>query len=184
MKGKPLKDIELRLISELMINCHRSDRELAKAVGSSQPTICRIRTKLEKEGVIKEYTMIPDFKQLGYEIMAFQFLKKPETYDQVQRQKLRKAASELERNTPQSNIMVVDGIGLGKGRVLINVYRNYADYVKGLTTIRSLPHVEAESIDGFLVDLSDKGQFRVLSMKEVARHILSSVASKTEQAKA
>jgi DNA-binding Lrp family transcriptional regulator len=56
-----MKDIERRLISELMKNSRRSDRELAKALGTSQPTITRTRGKLEREGIIKEYTMIPDF---------------------------------------------------------------------------------------------------------------------------
>jgi DNA-binding Lrp family transcriptional regulator len=49
-----MKDIERRLISELMKNSRRSDRELAKALGTSQPTITR--GKLEREGIIKEYT--------------------------------------------------------------------------------------------------------------------------------
>ena len=65
-----MKDVELRLISELMKNSRRSDRELAKATGVSQPTISRMIKKLEKERIIKEYTMIPDFVKLGYEIMG------------------------------------------------------------------------------------------------------------------
>jgi DNA-binding Lrp family transcriptional regulator len=44
-----MKDIERRLISELMKNSRRSDRELAKALGTSQPTITRTRGKLERE---------------------------------------------------------------------------------------------------------------------------------------
>ena len=30
--------------------------------------------RLEKEGCIKEYTVMPDFTKLGYEIMALTFL--------------------------------------------------------------------------------------------------------------
>lgn len=71
-KGKqPLKAIELRLVSELMKNSRRSDRELARALGVSQPTVSRMISRLEKEGIIKEYTMIPDFKKLGYNILGF-----------------------------------------------------------------------------------------------------------------
>jgi DNA-binding Lrp family transcriptional regulator len=65
-----MKNIELRLISELMKNSRRSDRELAKALGVSQPTVSRTIKRLEEEGYIKEYTMIPDFSKLGYEIMG------------------------------------------------------------------------------------------------------------------
>ena len=42
MTGKPrVKDTEVKLISELMKDSRRSDRELAKTIGVSQPTISR-----------------------------------------------------------------------------------------------------------------------------------------------
>jgi hypothetical protein len=59
--AQAMKDIELRLLSELIKNSHRSDRELAKALNVSQPTISRLSQKLRKEGIIKEYTIVPDF---------------------------------------------------------------------------------------------------------------------------
>jgi DNA-binding Lrp family transcriptional regulator len=72
---KPLKDLELRLISELMKNSRRSDRELARAIGASQPTVSRLIAKLEKMGVIKEYTMISNFSKLGFELLAVTLVK-------------------------------------------------------------------------------------------------------------
>jgi len=68
-----VKDVELKLIYELIKNSRRSDRELAKAIGTSQPTVSRMIKKLKKEGAIREYTMIPDFSKLGYKIMALTF---------------------------------------------------------------------------------------------------------------
>jgi DNA-binding Lrp family transcriptional regulator len=65
-----MKDTELKLISELMKNSRRSDRELAKVIDSTQPTVTRMRRKLEKSGIIKEYTMIPDFNKLGYKLCS------------------------------------------------------------------------------------------------------------------
>ena len=44
---------------------------------SVKPTI----GKLEKEGIIKEYTIIPDFEKLGYQMMALLFMGKQETMD-------------------------------------------------------------------------------------------------------
>jgi DNA-binding Lrp family transcriptional regulator len=57
-ESENMKTVELRLMAELMKNSRRSDRDLAKAVGVSQPTIGRTIKKLEKEGYIKEYTPI------------------------------------------------------------------------------------------------------------------------------
>ncbi len=168
-----LKSTEIRIIAELMKNSRRSDREIAHAVGTSQPTVSRTIKKLEKEGIIREYTMIPDFKRLGYQIMAFAFLGKPETQRREESEELRKAAVELEKKTPFANMMVVDGMGIGKGRVLINLYKDYGSYTEGMETIKSLPHVEAEETESFLVDLSNERNFRVLSMKEIARHVQS-----------
>lgn len=74
-KKARLKDVELRLISELMKNSRRSDRELSKQMRVSQPTVTRLRNKLEKEGYIKEYTMIPDWQKIGYQLMAFTLVK-------------------------------------------------------------------------------------------------------------
>ncbi len=173
-KKARFSDNDLKIIAELMKNSRKSDREIARAVGISQPTVSRTIHRLEKEGIIKEYTMIPDFKQLGYQIMAFQFLGKQETQKKEEREELRKAAKELESRTPYANMMVVDGIGIGKGRILINLYKDYGSYTKGIETIKSLPHVEADKIESFLVDLYDEGNFRVLSMKQLARHIESS----------
>ena len=91
---KALKDVELKLISELMKNSRRSDRELAKVLGVSQPTVTRIRTRLEKEGHIKEYTMIPDFSQLGYQMMGVTLLKLRELEREEGEMRQRKAAVE------------------------------------------------------------------------------------------
>jgi len=44
-----MKETELKLVSELMKNSRRSDRELARAMGVSQPTVSRMIRKLEKE---------------------------------------------------------------------------------------------------------------------------------------
>jgi DNA-binding Lrp family transcriptional regulator len=126
---------------------------------------------LEKEGIIKEYTLIPDFRKLGYQMMAVEFLGKPEGPSKGESEALRKAAIELERKTPYASLIVVNGIGLKKGRMLINLYQDYSDYMNGLDTIRSLPDVKAEEMESFLVDLNDERNFRILSMAQIARHI-------------
>jgi DNA-binding Lrp family transcriptional regulator len=170
MCGKYMKDVEVKLVSELMKNSRRSDRELAKAIGVSQPTVSRMINKFEKEGILKEYTVIPDFKQLGYQIMAITFFGKQETAKKEGRAELRKAALEMERKTPQANLMVMNGIGLEKGRVAINLFRDYSSYAEGMNVIKSLPYIDADRIESFIIDLEDVDNFRTLSMAALAHH--------------
>jgi DNA-binding Lrp family transcriptional regulator len=176
-----MKDAELRLISELMKNSRRSDRELAKAVGVSQPTVSRMIKKLEKEGVIKEYTMVPDFKRLGYNLMAATFLGKQETMEEEERRELLKGVSEMEKETPIANLIVVNGIGLEKGRMIINLFKDYSSYVDALRIIKNLPNIDADKVESFLVDLNDKLNFRILSMKELATHFEASGKALTQE---
>jgi len=172
-KRKSPKDVELRLISELMKNCHRSDRELAKAIRVSQPTVTRTRTRLEKEGIIKEYTMIPDFVKLGYEIMGVSFGRLNEPQKDGTAQESQEAVAEVERKHPYANLMAVRGNGIGKAVMFITFYRNYAAYAKAMQVAKQILHVGFDNLDGFLVDLNDKNNYRILTMAQIARHILS-----------
>lgn len=170
-KNAHLKNVEVRVLAELMRNSRKSDRELAKIIGVSQPTVTRTRTRLEKEGIIEEYTMIPNFKKLDYQIMAFLFMGKQETMDKGKSEELRKAVAEMEKNTPVATLTVADGMGLSKGRVVVIMFKDYASYTEKLRLIRSLPNIDAGNMESFLIDLTDERNFRILSMKQLAHHI-------------
>jgi len=62
------------LLYELMKDSKRSDRELAKVVGVSQPTITRMRKTLENLKYVREYTVIPEAEKLGFEVLALNFV--------------------------------------------------------------------------------------------------------------
>jgi DNA-binding Lrp family transcriptional regulator len=169
-----LKDIEIRIIAELMKNSRRSDRELAQAIGSSQPTVSRTIKRLEKDGLIKEYTMIPDFERLGYQIMGVTFIGRQEPEKKEERAELRRAVIEVERKNPYASLMAVNGIGLGKGRMFITFYKDYSSYAEAMQTTKSLPHVNAENVESFLVDLNDESNYRLLTLQQIASHFQSS----------
>ena len=171
---KALKNVELKLISELMKNSRRSDRELARAIGVSQPTITRLRNNLEKTGIIKEYTMIPDFSQLGYQLMGATFFKLAEPRDKEGEGELRKTAVAVEQQNTFGSLIIVRGLGLNKDRMFITLYKDYADYLRTIGFTKQLANVNVQSMESFLVDLQDKESYRFLTMSQVARHILSS----------
>ena len=176
-----LKDLEIRIIAELIKNSRRSDREIAKAVGTSQPTVSRRIKELEKKGVIKEYTMIPDFAQLGYSIMGATLLEIEVPRGQEEFQKVRKITTKIEDVDPHSVVTAVSGMGMRKNRLFISFYKDYADYVKTSALSRQIPFVKVDSVDSFLVDLSDKTNYKVLGLSAFAEDLLRRPKQKDER---
>jgi len=166
-----VKDVELKLICELLKNSRRSDRELAKTLGVSQPTVSRTLKRLEKEGYIKEYTIVPDFLKLGYHIMGVTLIKHADPADKDKSAEIRKTVVEIKKQNPHAALMAVNGMGLGKDRLFITFYEDYPAYSKAMELTKNIPHVEVHGVDSFLVDLNDKSNYRVLSMAAIASHL-------------
>jgi DNA-binding Lrp family transcriptional regulator len=129
-RRKDLKGLELRLVSELMKNSRRSDRELARAIGTSQPTVSRTIKKLEKQGIIKEYTMIPDFSKLGYKILAITFVKLNKALNQEQIEEVRRISKESLNAEALEIVMLERGLGLNSDLVFITYHEDYSSHVK------------------------------------------------------
>jgi len=124
----------LRLLKELLKNSKRSDRDIAKELGVSQPTVTRTRAQLEKD-YIRTYTVIPEFEKLGYQILAFTFLK-VKTYPPAdEAEKIVKRAAEWTNKHPNV-IFASDGEGLGKDIIMVSFHKDYSlysDFMRVLT---------------------------------------------------
>ncbi len=160
-----MKDIELKLISELIKNSRRSDRELAKAIGISQPTVSRVRSRLEKEGLI-EYTAVPNLAKLGFEIIAVTLAKRncqkhPE-YD------IQKAKDFAKKNP--NIIFGSSGNGLGYDRIGISIHKNYAEYSKFMQESK-VYWGDLMSFDSFLISLKSKDVVQPLSLRHFADYM-------------
>lgn len=167
-----MKDVELRLMSELMKNSRRSDRQLAKALGVSQPTVSRTIRKLEKEGYIKEYTMIPDFNKLGYQILAFSTCKLTENLSRDDIEETRKLVREEFKKEPLSYILGMSGMGMQADRMIVTYHEDFASYLKFLNRFRRDPHVKMGKADTFMVSLEDSNHFHSLTLSAMAEHML------------
>lgn len=167
-----MKDVELKLLSELMKNSRRSDRDLAKTIGISQPTATRIRSKLEKQGYIREYTIIPDFHQLGYEIAALTFanLKEEPTPEEID--KVRQIEREMKKKTAFQSIMIAKGLGLGYEIVIAAFHENYASFMDFIQMIKQCSFVDPSSVDSFVISLTDE-HYRHLTFATLAKHMLT-----------
>jgi DNA-binding Lrp family transcriptional regulator len=134
--------------------------------------------KLEKEGTIKEYTMIPDFAQLGYQIMGVSFATLEEPQKNGTTAESRKAVVETEQKHPHASLIAVRGIGLGRDTMFITFYKDYSAYTEAMQLSKQIPHVSIDSLASFLVNLNDKNNYRLLSMSAISRHILSEKSDK------
>jgi DNA-binding Lrp family transcriptional regulator len=167
-----LKDVELRLVSELMKNSRRSDRELAKVLGVSQPTVSRTIKKLEKGGVIKEYTIIPDFGKLGYKILAITLIKLKRLLNQEQIERARKIAQESLNAEALEVVMLERGLGLDADGAFITYHKDYSSHVRFIEWLKQFDFLTIEDIRNFLVSLEDTVHYRPLTLSALANHIL------------
>jgi DNA-binding Lrp family transcriptional regulator len=188
--GSLLRELKFKIFSELMKNSRTSDRELAKKVGCSPPTVTRIRQKLEQDGVIKEYTIIPDFGKLGFGLMALTFSRFTSTLNEKKRREVKKYyrdKTEEERakgkSASQKIVMQEQGKGLGYSGVTISFHENYESFVEFTKQAELNAHVELKNvsdpnpileidkIESFLIDLNSKTQFHPLTLSRLARYI-------------
>ncbi|MGD0160083.1 MAG: winged helix-turn-helix transcriptional regulator [Candidatus Bathyarchaeia archaeon] len=178
-----MKDVELRLISELMKNSRRSDRELAKSIGVSQPTISRLIKKLENQGVIKEYTMIPDFSKLGYGLLAITLASTKMDLTPEQISEARQTATDFVGNKlPQ--IVMYERLPTAGSTVAISYHRTYSDYVEFVKSRNEHSFMNVDSIQTYLIDLQDKMRdkfFRPLTLSTLAKEITNESARTNEQ---
>jgi len=117
-----MKKTMMNLLFELLKDSKRSDRELAKVLGVSQPTITRTRSKLVKEGLIKEFTVIPDFVKMGYEIMAISCVKTRKVMPEVTEKGIKWMAKY------PNIIFAARAEGMGKNAVAISLHKDYSDF--------------------------------------------------------
>jgi len=139
------------LLLELLKDSKRSDREIAKVLGVSQPTITRLRSKLVKEGVIKEFTVIPDFVKMGYEIMAISCIKTKVTM----LKELEEKAEKYWKKYPNV-IFASRAQGMGKTGVIISLHKSYTDYSNFLSEHVAELGNSIEEYDSMLIDLKGR----------------------------
>jgi len=168
-----MKEIERKLFCELVKNCRRSDKELAHDVGCSQPTVTRARRKLEKEGYIREYTVIPDFHKLGYELLSLIFVKLRKGLDREGVDKAIRIAQEGLPKTPFAIIMMERGRGLEYDGVVLSLLEDYTSHVKLMSRLRQFTFLDISTIDSFIVSLSDEVHYRPLTFAPLAKHLLA-----------
>jgi DNA-binding Lrp family transcriptional regulator len=143
-KNKRMKQI----LSELIKDSNRSDHQLSKAIGVSQPTVTRLRNQLEKEQYIQEYTVIPDLTKMGYTIMAIFCIK----YKAHLKNKVKEMSNDAAVKH-SSTVFASRAQGMGKNAISISLFKDYAEYSKYVTDLGASWGDIVEEWSSMLVDL-------------------------------
>lgn len=168
-----MKDLEIELISELMKNSRRSDRELAKALRVSQPTVSRAMERIKKKGLIREFTVIPDFQKLGYEIVAFTLIRTKGGLSTEELEKAREISlRDMEKKSPPEIVLFERGLGGGYTGIIVSFHHDYTEYTKLKEMMREYPFVDHGATLSFLLDLNDSVHYRYFTFSTLAKHLL------------
>jgi len=150
----------VKLLCELIKNSRRSDRDLAKILGFSQPSVSRLRKTLEKEAIL-QYTAIPDFSYLGFDLIVFTFYRMKEPLHPL-REKAEKWLKE------QPNVVFSsEGQGMEVDRVMMSVHRDYADFSEFHQKCRRELGPYIESFRTFIVSLRGHEIWRLFTFNEL-----------------
>ena len=139
-----MKKRERNVFIELMKNSKMSDRDIAKKLEISQPTVTRIRKKLEKN-IIKSYTAVPVLSEIGINLISFNFGKCNDP-----RENMEVCLKKMIKKEPKITFTAF-GEGMGKNCLIVAFHKGYRDYVNFLTSIREECRGVKHELDSFLV---------------------------------
>ena len=153
--------LDIKILQQLLKNSKKSDRELAKVIGVSQATFTRRRRQLEKK-IIQEYTITPNLYELGFEILAFTFMRVREPAPEM----LAKARQSVAKRPYV--IFASGGEGLGMEGVMISVHTDYTSFSNFISEIRLSWGCSMGDIQSFLVSLKGEVQTKPFSLRPLA----------------
>lgn len=162
-----LKPIDYEIISELIKNPKVSDRQVAKVLKTSQPTITRRRGIIEKEKLL-DYTSIPNLKELGFELLAITFGNRA-AYPEHAEMQIQKAQDFIERHP--NIIFVSSGTGINSDRVVISIHKNFEDYSRFQHEIKEEWETIMAIAGSFIISLVSDSMLRNFTFKYLAESI-------------
>jgi DNA-binding Lrp family transcriptional regulator len=155
----------MRLLQELLNDSCRSDRELGRALGVSQPTVSRMKKELLEKGLIHGFTVLPNFHKIGYELMAITLVKtNPPLASTKDRQKYHKLVQNWMREQP--NVVFCSYCrGLDFNGLIISFHKSYKDFDEFIVNHnRGLGHLLGD-VKSILVNIDEDQTIKPLCIK-------------------
>ncbi len=137
---------EKQVFAELLKDARQSDREIARKLKMSQPSVSRIRQKLEKTGLIKRYAALPDISKCGLNLFAITFF---EWKDHTKKEELNELVSFL--SSHPNVILFGKGEGMsGRTTIILSIHSDYESFFEMIHQIRERWDTLITAMDHFL----------------------------------
>lgn len=128
----PIDEIDKKILSEYLKDARLSFREVASKIGVAAGTVLSRVRKMEKEGLIKGYSVILDHEKLGYELTAI-------TEVTVSKGKLLEMEKEIAK---LPNICAVYDVTGLTDAIIIAKFHNREELSKFTKVLLGMPFVE------------------------------------------
>ncbi len=161
--AKDLDAKEEEVLIELLRNAKISDKELAKKLGTSQPTITRIRNKLQEKHFFSTYTVLPSLTNLGLNLMTMTFLG-------ISNFKEKEKVAKWIRENPHVAFSA-EGEGLRQQNIsIISLHPSFEHYEEFLNHLRRDLENSVGNISSFLI--ANKNTIKDFSLDTPIEHFL------------
>ncbi|MEM5766567.1 MAG: helix-turn-helix domain-containing protein [Candidatus Aenigmatarchaeota archaeon] len=141
-----LKKREKEVFIRLLENARMPDKHIAKLLNTTQPTITRIRQKLEKTGYIKNYKPVIDFQKLGISLIVLTLFRITEfsKTDEIKKKVLPTLVKMPEV------FLVAQGEGMGKTSVIGTIHKDFPSFEDWIINLRKKYGKYTEDIEHFI----------------------------------
>jgi len=140
-----LKKREKEVLIQLLMNARMPDKHIAKILGTTQPTVTRIRQKLEKAGYIKNYKPVVSFQKFGVGIIVLTLFR----IDFSKIDEIKKEVLPELKKMPQI-ILVAAGEGMGKTSLIVSVHKDFKEFEEMMIEMRKKWEKYIQDVEHFI----------------------------------
>ncbi|MEM5829565.1 MAG: winged helix-turn-helix transcriptional regulator [Candidatus Aenigmatarchaeota archaeon] len=144
-----LKKREREVFIQLLENARVPDKHIAKLLNITQPTVTRIRQRLEKMGYIKKYKPVVDFQKLGMSLVALTLFRIADFSKIDVKGKMLPDLSKM----PQV-FLLAQGEGMGKTSVVGTIHKSFSDFEEWMASLRKKHGKYMEDVEHFIFSIN------------------------------
>ena len=150
MKTAGLTKREKDVFLQLLEDGRMSDQEIARKIGTSRPSVARIRQKLESKGYIKSYLARPSFDKMGLKVISIIFFR---WKDFSKTEDLDKVSEHINKLPEVTSLFRGEGLG-GKTHAIVSTHISLEEHQQFLNNLRNQWKDGVEDVEVFLTSTS------------------------------